>query len=224
MLTGLVKEEPGEKGKHKGKIPGERLTEGMEDGLLQTASPLQARGKSLIQREGDGLGAIGPSHLPERPGRERFGREKSPFDRHGHAVAGERRNHGKGVPDANPFLLRRAAGTEGDRGDTGEGVFIPGDPLQSLAEGGARLSPEPGFPPMDEIRNSFPGAKQTADIDPIFLHRTEADITVRSEVHFQIVTQRDIEGVGLEPDPAPSFLPHGGLASNRGDPTLRLGR
>jgi hypothetical protein len=77
---------------------------------------------------------------------------------------------------------------------------------------------------MGKIRDGFPGAKEAANIDPMFLHGTEADVAMGSQVHFQILAQRDSKGVGLETDPPPSFFPNRGLAAGGGDPSFFPGR
>ncbi len=42
MLAGLVKEKPGEEGEDPRKVPSEGLAEGVEDDLLESASPMEA--------------------------------------------------------------------------------------------------------------------------------------------------------------------------------------
>ena len=60
---------------------------------------------------------------------------------------------------------------------------------ESAMKGGAGFSSQPIPPAAGKVRNGFPGAKKTADVDAIFLHRAESDIAVRGQMHFQILAQ-----------------------------------
>jgi len=96
--------------------------------------------------------------------------------------------------------------------------------LKAAMQNRIGLATQPVPPVPGEIGHGFPGAKEAADIDAVFLHGAKTHIAVRSQMHLQIRAHRKIEDMGLQADPAPALLPDGGLATRGGDPTLAGGR
>ena len=205
-------------------MPQQRLAEGVENGLLEKTGPAEAGGKRAIQFPSDPLAAGGPVEISPCPFGQRLGRKKPPFHRHGHAVASQGWDHGEGVPDPDAGLFRCPSGPQGDGGDAGEGIFIPADTLKPAMESRAGFAAQPVPPVSGKIRNGFTGAKEAADIHAVILHGAQTHVAVRGEMHLQIPAHRNIKGMSLEADPAPSLFPDGGLATRGGDPTLAGGR
>lgn len=97
--------------------------------MLQPTGVAQAGGKGAIEKESNFFGGEVPTQLSARPIDQEGGGEVGAFHGHGHAVAGDGRDHGEGVAEAKTrvgggfFGGERKCGDGAERGIIPDGIF-----------------------------------------------------------------------------------------------------
>ena len=135
-----------------------------------------------------------------RIGEQRIERDLGALKRHGHAVAGERRDHGAGVAEGDAVRGRNLA-VELHGGDGTERLPVKIGPGQPVGQDGQFRRPQIGEQQSRALGGQFATAEQAAHIHAAVLHPGEPDIGLRAQMKLEITTKGEVARMDFQPEP-----------------------
>ena len=157
-----------------------------------------------VQVFADGGDRFVPTGLVAAPAQQRRDGERGGLEGHGHAVAGEGRDHPGGVTEGAEGLVAALPAEFESRGSE-KGTLIEGSPGESFGEdaiaSGAEVIEEQ-FRTLSLASGIEP--EKTTDVDAISLDRSESDVAVAAEMHLESASEVETADVRLQSDPAPA--------------------
>lgn len=172
-----------------------------EEERMQRAGGGEAEAETAAEGGVDGAAGVGPRGFAAHVGEDGIEGEFGALEGHGHAVAGERRDHRGGVAEAD-FVGERDVRIEIDGGDGAERSGVEAGAGEAVGEGGEMGGFEVGEEESGAVGAEGATLEEAAEVDAAVFDAGEADVGVGAEMDFEVAGEREVERVEFEAEPA----------------------
>jgi hypothetical protein len=168
---------------------------------LESVRPTQSTGKAGVKAARHFEPGLFPGDFPTAIRRQAGGRPRGRFECHGHAVAGDGRDHGPGIAQATIGAGRIGSGSKVEPRNGRERFREKLRGPQTIVQDRSGRAPQEFRPAIGEVWDRAGDGEQSAGIDGSAVELAQAHVAVGDQMHFQFGCQPCRSGVGFESDP-----------------------